>query len=44
MFESVFAVAFQNIFHAEMYQNDVFLLLKFIFNISVSKPSKHIKN
>jgi len=28
LFESVVAVAFQSIFHAEMYQNDIFLFFK----------------
>ena len=41
MFGSVVTVAFQSVFHAEMYQNDVFLFfLKIIFEISASKRSK----
>jgi hypothetical protein len=42
LFESVVAVAFQSIFHAEMHQNDVFLFLffKIIFEISASKHAK----
>jgi hypothetical protein len=36
MFENVVAVAFQSVFYAEMYQNNVFFL-KNIFEISVSK-------
>jgi hypothetical protein len=36
MFENVVAVAFQNAFRAEMYQNN-FFLKKIIFNIIASK-------
>jgi len=39
----VVAVAFQSTFRAEMYQNDVFLFLKIIFEISASKQSKTYK-
>ena len=41
LFGSVIAVAFQNIFPAEMHQNDVFLKKK--FEISASKQSKTYK-
>jgi hypothetical protein len=37
MFESVVAVAFQNSFHLEIYQNNIFYFLKIIFDISASK-------
>jgi hypothetical protein len=37
MFESVVAVAFQSVFYLEMYQNNIFLFLKIIFDISISK-------
>jgi len=40
----VIAVAFQSAFRAEMHQNDIFLFLKIIFEISALKRSKiHIK-
>ena len=44
MFESVVAVAFQSVFYLEMYQNNIFLFLKIIFDISISKWSKNTKN
>jgi hypothetical protein len=31
LFESVITVAFQNVFHTEMYQNDIFLFFKNYF-------------
>jgi hypothetical protein len=31
MFESVVAVTFQNVFRAEMYQNDIFFIFKNYF-------------
>jgi hypothetical protein len=37
MFENVVAVAFQSVFYLEMYQNNIFLFLKIIFDISISK-------
>jgi hypothetical protein len=43
LFGSVVAVAFQSVFRAEMHQNDVFLFLKIIFEINVSKRSKTLK-
>jgi hypothetical protein len=37
-------VAFQSVFHAEIYQNDIFFyFLKIIFEISASKQSKIYK-
>ena len=40
----VIAVAFQNVFHAEMQQNDIFFnFFKIIFKISASKQSKTYK-
>jgi len=45
LFESGVAVAFQNIFHSEMHQNDIFFyFLKIIFEINASKRSKTLKN
>jgi hypothetical protein len=38
LFENMVAVAFQNTFHVEMYQNNIFFcFLKIIFEISESK-------
>jgi hypothetical protein len=36
----VVAVAFQNIFYAEIHQNDIFYFLKIIFEINASKQFK----
>jgi hypothetical protein len=44
LFKSVVMVAFQNIFHIEMHQKDIFFyFLKIIFEISTSKQSKILK-
>ena len=40
MFRNVVAVIFQNIFYAEMHQNNVFYFLKIIFEIGAFKRSK----
>jgi hypothetical protein len=40
VFGSVVLVIFQNIFHAEMHQNNFFYFLKIIFEISTSKLFK----
>ena len=40
LFGSVVAIAFQNAFRAEMYQNNFFDFLKIIFKISILKRSK----
>jgi hypothetical protein len=37
LFGSVVVVGFQSIFYLEMHQNDVFLFLKIIFDISALK-------
>jgi hypothetical protein len=39
VFGSVVAVVFQNVFHSEMYQNNIF----FIFDISALERSKNTK-
>jgi hypothetical protein len=39
----VIAVAVQNTFRLEIYQNNIFLFLKIIFEISTLKRSKNIK-
>jgi len=44
MFESVVAVAFQNAFHAEMHQNDIFFILKNYFWDQRIKTIQNIKN
>jgi hypothetical protein len=41
MFESVVAVAFQSVFHAEMHQNNVFL--KIFLRSAYQNNSKQIK-
>jgi hypothetical protein len=44
IFENMVAVAFQNDFHTEMYQNNIFFyFLKIIFEISASKRYKTYK-
>ena len=44
LFGSLVAVAFQNVFHVEMYQNNIyFLFFKFIFKINTSKQFKIYK-
>jgi hypothetical protein len=46
LFESVIAVAFQNVFCAKIHQNDIFFIfLKIIFEISIThqNDSKHKK-
>jgi hypothetical protein len=41
VFENVVAVVFQNNFYSEKYQNNIiFLFLKIIFNINISKYLK----
>ena len=43
MFGIMIAVAFQNVFHIEMHQNNILLLfLNFIFEINMSKQFKNI--
>jgi hypothetical protein len=43
VFESVIPVAFQSVFHSEIYQNNIyFYFLKIIFDINTSKGSKNI--
>jgi hypothetical protein len=37
VFGNMIIVAFQNTFHSEIYQNNNFLFLKIIFNISAPK-------
>jgi len=39
LFESVVVVAFQSAFHAEIYQNNIFLFLR----LTYQNDSKHIK-
>jgi len=39
----VVVVVFQNVFHAEMDQNDIFYFLKIIFEISATKRFKTYK-
>jgi hypothetical protein len=39
----VIEVAFQSAFHLEMNQNNIFLFLKFTFDINTSKQSKNTK-
>jgi hypothetical protein len=43
IFESVVTVAFQSVFHLKKYQDNIFLLLNFFFNINISKQFKKIK-
>jgi len=43
MFEIIVVIAVQSIFRLEMYQDDVFLFFKIIFNISVLKQFKNTK-
>ena len=43
MFEIIVVIAVQSIFRLEMYQDDVFLFFKIIFNISVLKRFKNTK-
>jgi hypothetical protein len=43
LFGIVVAIVVQNTFHLEMYQNNfIFIFLKIIFNISISKRSMNI--
>jgi hypothetical protein len=45
MFESVFMIAFQSVFHLEMYQNNIFFISFKLFLISVYQNNfKIIKN
>jgi len=37
VFRSVVAITFQNAFHLQIYQNNIFYFLKIIFDISASK-------
>jgi hypothetical protein len=45
MFGSVVAVAFQNVFHTEIYQNNIFYyyFLKLFLKLAYQNDSKHIK-
>jgi hypothetical protein len=44
MFGSVIAIAFENVFRAEIHQNDIFFyFLKIIFKIIISKRFKKYK-
>jgi hypothetical protein len=43
VFESVVAVAFQSVFHAEMHQNNVFFLKKIFLRSAYQNDSKQIK-
>jgi hypothetical protein len=43
MFEIIVVIAVQSIFRLEMYQDDVFLFFKIIFNISALKRFKNTK-
>jgi hypothetical protein len=43
MFEIIVVIAVQSIFRLEMYQDDIFLFFKIIFNISVLKRFKNTK-
>jgi hypothetical protein len=40
---SAVAVAFQSVFRVKIHQNDIFLFLKIIFEISISKQFKTYK-
>jgi hypothetical protein len=40
---SAVAVAFQSVFRVKIHQNDIFLFLKIIFEISISKQFKIFK-
>ena len=40
---SAVAVAFQSVFYVEIHQNNIFLFLKIIFKISISKQFKTYK-